>query len=294
MSDETLFSGYSFDCYAITDIGKKSRCNQDEVIEDYETGFFAVSDGMGGFSSGGAAAKLTKLEIPLRIRKSADETKLLAGRLNHTSETDNASKCTTVEPVGTDVIAEKAAQLLDEVTAEFSDFIYKTYNEEFFDYGATLSGVWLIGEKAVFVNIGDSRSYIFNNEHSELRQITHDHSVAAFLVENDVLTVDEAYDHPSKSQLRKFLGMKPHAKPETFIEPLKLHDIIFICSDGLYGMLRDDEIQAILCDVEQTGKSIEGTAKRLIDAANEAGGKDNISVVLVKINKTAERTKGAQ
>jgi protein phosphatase len=144
-------------------------------------------------------------------------------------------------------------------------------------FGATLCGAWFVGEWVVFVNIGDSRAYIWSG--GELKQITKDHSIAAHLVERGELTQEEARDHPSRTRLLRYVGMKPPIHPDIFTEKLTPECKVLLCSDGLYGMLTDAEIANILADND------EDAVKRLIDAANQSGGDDNISVVLIKTKR---------
>ena len=113
----------------------------------------------------------------------------------------------------------------------------------------------------------------------ELSQITSDHSIAAHLIAHGELTAEEARTHPSRSRLLRYVGMKPPVNPDIFIEKLSADCEILLCSDGLYGMLTDEEIAKIL---EAGG---DDAVKHLIYAANNAGGDDNIAVVLIKFRK---------
>ncbi|MDR2370229.1 MAG: SpoIIE family protein phosphatase, partial [Treponema sp.] len=145
--------------------------------------------------------------------------------------------------------------------------------------GATFCGVLLADSSAVFVSLGDSRAYILKKGDHLPRQITEDHNLAAEYVRRGVFTKEQAKNHPSSSQLVQFMGMEPPAEPDCFVEELSPGDTILLCSDGLYGMIDDNEIGRLL----GSGKSSDRVCKLLIAAANKAGGRDNISAVLVRL-----------
>jgi protein phosphatase len=243
---------YRADC--LTDIGKKRTSNQDVILEAPEYGFYAVSDGMGGLVHGGETSAMIKERLPLRIARIFAEAK---ERLTP----ENATAALT----------EQVCLLNEEI---FS--LGRADNVR--DFGATLTGVWFIGRHAVFINIGDSRGYIFRE--GGLRQITKDHTLAAYLVASGELTPEEAFGHSSNNRLMRYMGMNPPAKPETFIEEISPGCGILLCSDGLYGMITDEEIARIL---QEHGKA---PAQALIDAANARGGKDNISAAYIAVEAT--------
>jgi serine/threonine protein phosphatase PrpC len=131
----------------------------------------------------------------------------------------------------------------------------------------------------VFVNLGDSRGYLLDFYKRRIRQTTNDHNVAAELVANGEISREEARNHPASSALTRFVGMRNPALPETFIERVRSGDRILLCSDGLYGMVEDARLPRLL----RSGKGPARVAGRLIDAANRAGGRDNIAAVYIKI-----------
>jgi serine/threonine protein phosphatase PrpC len=236
-------------------VGLKRSSNQDEVVFCPDLGFFAVSDGMGGLYGGGATSTLIAKTLPGFIRVSYEDL--------------------VKEPT-----PEKAAELLSDAVKLLSDNIYDTLNfHDSINYGATLCGVWLVDSHAVFVNIGDSRGYIFNPKANKLTQITHDHNVADMLIKLGMLTKEGAKNHPSVSSLTRFVGMNSPAQPETFIEKINVDDRILLCSDWLHGMVGDQRLAKLL----HSGKSPERMVKRLIKEANSSGGRDNISAVYVRV-----------
>jgi serine/threonine protein phosphatase PrpC len=244
---------YTFSVDGGVDIGKKRSLNQDEIILLSDNLFFAVSDGMGGFISGGETSQMIKEAFGEIMKVACEEL----------SEAPSP---------------QRAKEILKEKILSLNESIYTKGKESGPDsFGATLSGVWLIGDSAVFVNIGDSRGYIFMD--NVLRQVTKDHNLADYLVEHGELTKEEARHHPSTSHLLKYIGMKPPATPDIFVEKLTPGCEMLLCSDGLYGMLEDEDIAKIL---SENGQIIE----KLINAANANGGKDNISVVHITVKSS--------
>lgn len=247
---------YEISFAGLVDIGMERTSNQDEVILCPAYGFFAVSDGMGGLKDGGKTSAMIKRVMPEILQH---------------AEGDLADESTP----------ERAAEVLRANIAMLSDSIYEAGNTgRSIDYGATLCGVWLIERSAVFINIGDSRGYLVKRDGS-CRQITKDHNVAAMLVESGNLTKEQAKHHSTSSRITRFVGMPKPAAPETFIEPLEAGDIMLFCSDGLHGMLEDETIfERLTCNSDP-----DVVCKRLIAAANSAGGRDNISAVYVRVKK---------
>jgi serine/threonine protein phosphatase PrpC len=251
---------YPFQADALVDMGLKRSSNQDEVIVWPQQGFYAVSDGMGGLpnNGGGVASGLIRQILPMMIE-------------NIAAEYQN-------EPT-----PENAARLLCEQVQLLSDNIYDTGNKEGFTrFGATLSGVWLAGNHAVFVSLGDSRGYILPYRKKYIRQITADHNVAALLLEKGEITKTEALNHPSSSQLFQFAGMPAPARPSIFIVEVKPGDRILLCSDGLHGVVDEKRISRLMCSARHNPGKV---CRNLINEANANGGRDNISAVYIKILK---------
>jgi len=249
---------YSFEFAARVDIGARRKENQDEVICCPTFGFFAVSDGMGGLLCGGDTSKLLAEIVP----KVFDE---ITGNLPE------------------DISPEFASALLRDIIGLICDDISGTKNSGYWstEYGATVCGVWLVGDHAVFVNLGDSRGYWLGSRKRHLTQITEDHNEAAELVASGELTRDMARFHPTSAYLTRFVGMESPAEPETFMQKVGPGDRLLVCSDGLHGMLEDNEIVKIM----RSSGSCESVADRLIDDANKAGGNDNISAVYIKVTE---------
>jgi len=254
----SAYSDYSFTYADRLDIGKVRRSNQDRTITCPEMGLFGVSDGMGGLRFGERTAELTASAVP-----------------------DALAHCLKNAVPG--MAAEDAAERLKNAIRMVSDVVFDAGNSRgSFDFGATLSCVLLVGGHAVFGNLGDSRGYVVRKEGgaSRIDQVTTDHNLASELVSQGKITKEEAMGHISSMQLLRFIGMEPPAGPEAFVVGIRQGDRLLLCSDGLHGMLTDEEI----CEIVAGGRCAEDIAQSLTDAANAAGGNDNISAVVIEVS----------
>jgi protein phosphatase len=157
--------------------------------------------------------------------------------------------------------------------------------------GTTLTGV-LVDEREdvpywLFVNVGDSRTYMLTN--GELAQVSVDHSEVQELVDAGTITMDEARRHPRRNVITRALGAQDGVRADFRYIPVALHDRVLICSDGLTGELTDEQITAILLREPHP----ERAAGHLVDAAIQAGGRDNITVIVVDVTGVDHETLGS-
>ena len=246
---------YRFRSAWMTDIGRLRKTNMDEAVFCPDMGFFAVSDGMGGLSGGKLASEFVRTSLP----------ELMPICMNEYEEERDAGK---------------AAQSLSTLVQQMSDRLYEAGNTEGrFVYGATFCGVWLLGNQAAFINLGDSRAYLLARYKKKPLQITEDQNLAGMLVKNGMMTKEEAKGHPASSRLTAFVGMQSPATPDVFIREVHPGDRILLCSDGLYGMTEERELARIM----RSSRSPDRICQRLIDSANAHGGCDNIAAVYLQI-----------
>ena len=245
---------YEYKAAGLVDIGRSRSSNQDEVVLAPECGLFAVSDGMGGLEDGGTASQYVRKVLPLVAETNIKEMK----------QAD----------------ADQAAGILGDYVQLISDRLYTQGNSpKHFRYGATVAGVLLHGDKAIFVCLGDSRGYLLPKYKHNPVQITDDMNIAGYLVRMGAMTREEAKDSPASSRLTAFVGMPVPATPETRIVDIKPGDRILLCSDGLYGMVPEREMARLM----RSGRNPEQVCRKLIDAANAYGGRDNISAVYIQV-----------
>jgi len=143
--------------------------------------------------------------------------------------------------------------------------------------GTTLTAALLHGDEISFGHVGDSRAYVFRG--GKLRQITNDHSLVEELRRQGKLTRDQAAEHPQRSVITRALGPEPTVDVDTLTFSARPGDVFLLCSDGLTTMLGDEDVAAILGRAE----NLQIAARRLVHAANERGGRDNITVVLFRL-----------
>lgn len=240
---------YSLRYAGITDQGLKRSSNQDELILAPELGLFGVSDGMGGVAFGDIAAKYVSQALPLMVgNMESAEGEALAEGLRRTVNT-------------------------------VSDALYNNQNTHGTRCGATAAAVQLSGEQAYFLWLGDSRGYLLPKYKKTLRPMTKDMNLAGLLVELGEITAEEAKTSPLSSRLTAFVGMTSPAEAAVNAVKVRPGDRLLLCSDGLYSMLEDREIARLL----RSSRSPEKVCRRLVEAANAAGGRDNISAVYIRI-----------
>ena len=235
--------------FSITDIGKKRKLNQDFVYTSEKPvgnlpNLFIVADGMGGHNAGDYASKVT--------------VETIVEKVGNSSETE----CTR--------ILEEAIQA--------ANTLIKTKSCESADLegmGTTVVVATCQGDRLNVANVGDSRLYVANGR--EMRQITKDHSWVEEMVRRGGLGREEARTHPGRNIITRAVGVDDRVKVDYFTVQLKEGDLILMCTDGLTNMLEDVEIRMIL----DGARDIVEKAQELVEAANERGGRDNISVILI-------------
>lgn len=234
--------------FSVTDIGKKRKLNQDFVFASEEPvgnlpNVFIVADGMGGHNAGDFASKCT-VETMVKEMKSCFEK----------SPIRILSKAIRV---ANDRIRRKASE-----------------DESLYGMGTTVVAATCMGKYLQVANVGDSRLYVINEA---IRQITRDHSLVEEMIRMGGIDREAARNHPDKNIITRAIGARDTVEIDFFHEELKPGDIVLMCSDGLTNMLDDEEIGRIL----KGQGTIEERAEKLVEAANDNGGKDNIAVIII-------------
>ena len=143
--------------------------------------------------------------------------------------------------------------------------------------GTTLTAALISSDEVSIVHVGDSRAYLYRD--GELRQLTRDHSLVEELRRQGKLTTEEAEEHPQRSIITRALGPEPDVEPDVHTHQARNGDVFLLCSDGLTSMIREDQVREILADSE----SLRSAVDRLVEEANRAGGRDNITVVCFRL-----------
>lgn len=254
--------------FGLTDVGRKRRHNEDAYLMDAERGLFVVADGMGGHAAGEVASRITVESIQEFISGTEDEHEnTWPFGFNNRYSLEGNRLTTAVEKANERVM--RAVQNRPELKG----------------MGTTVVAALFEPGRTTLVHVGDSRAYLFR--HGELRRLTDDHSWVQEQVNAGILTEDEAKSHPLKNVVTRALGGATHVAPDLIEIPTVAGDRYLLCSDGLTGMVGDDEI----VDLLKTDSSIEKVVRTLIELANEHGGVDNVTAIIVEVTaEAAERT----
>lgn len=231
--------------------------NLDQSGKMLPSGLFIVADGMGGQEAGEKASQSTVRQAFLQFV----EQRLLLDLGNSTRK----------------LTQETPADTLKTLIQQANHLLYQTRRSSGSDRGTTMTAALVIGNKAVIANVGDSRTYLWRQ--NQLTPITTDHSLVASLVKAGHIKPHEIYTHPQRNQIYRSLGDKAQVEIDLFEQPLQAGDRLLLCSDGLWEMVRDPDINKTLT----TSPSPQLACDRLIEIANVNGGEDNISAIVVNI-----------
>lgn len=147
--------------------------------------------------------------------------------------------------------------------------------------GTTVTAAYLDGDALALAHVGDSRAYLVRD--GDLLRLTEDHSLVEELLRGGKLTEEEAQEHPQRSVITRALGIEPIVEIDTWTYPLRPADVILLCSDGLTSMVSEPQVQAAILE----SSDLAAAADRLIAEANAAGGRDNITVLLFRVDESA-------
>lgn len=262
---------------ARSDPGQTHRLNQDSVLavlrppEDASTtGLFVVADGMGGHQAGEVASQLaveTLYEQLAWLLEQAESEATILG---------------AAAPANDEAAAVQLARRLETAVAEANRRIFNYAQENpahAGNLGTTLTAVLIADGLAAIANVGDSRTYVCRN--GTLVQITDDHSYIAGLVRQGQVEPDAVYTHPRRNVITRSLGNSERVAVDTWVMSVEAGDRLLLCSDGLWEMVRGTEALNEFLARQETPADI---VTKLIDAANVAGGRDNIGAVVVDVN----------
>lgn len=234
---------------SMTDIGKNRDMNQDFLFLSKTSvgnlpNLFIVADGMGGHKAGEYASKRS--------------VEIITESLIQSQET------------APERLLKQAVQKANYAILEAAENDPAKQG-----MGTTIVALTVIDEKACIANVGDSRLYILDDG---IRQITQDHSLVAEMVRKGELEQSQAKKHPDKNIITRAVGVADELKVDFFERELHPGDRVLLCSDGLTNMVSDEEILEIV----NTGGNLQDSAEKLVEKANENGGRDNITVILVE------------
>jgi PPM family protein phosphatase len=255
-----------FKIAARTDQGRVRKNNQDSVytgtlkLHGVSARLALVADGMGGAKAGEQASRIASEVARAQIQHNG------AGQ----SEPDDAAW----------------QELLRTAAREANRRVYEESrsDEDRKGMGTTLTIALIVGERLHVASVGDSRAYLLNaggvtEDGATTAQLTSDHSLVARLVDIGQITAEQARTHPQRNLLYRSIGTDPSVEVDTLSEQLEPGDVVLLCSDGLVNHVRDEEIAQIALEQLDPDRACE----QLVATANERGGRDNISVVIVRV-----------
>ncbi|HEY3728585.1 MAG TPA: Stp1/IreP family PP2C-type Ser/Thr phosphatase [Solirubrobacteraceae bacterium] len=214
---------------------------------------FVVADGMGGAQAGEVASRMAVEAFQRELSQQGSPEERLADR------------------------AKDANRRIYEISSS---------EHERAGMGTTLTAAYLDDANLAIAHVGDSRAYLFRD--ASLSRLTQDHSLVGELVRRGKLTEEQAAEHPQRSIITRALGVDPEVQVDTWTYPARAGDVVLLCSDGLTSMISEEQIAAILSEESD----LDQAAERLIAEANEAGGRDNITVVIFRLEDAGGESRG--
>jgi protein phosphatase len=245
----------------ITDIGRKRQKNEDSYLVNDKIHLYIVADGMGGHAGGEFASKIAVSTVE-EIIKGMDAPKEIKASYFYEQPQEN-----------------EEGKLKRAITQAGSKIVQRAIEDpDLRGMGTTATVLYFENSKAYVAHVGDSRAYCVRG--GEIIQITEDHSLVNEQLKSGLITEEEAKTHQLKNIITRSVGVQEEVEIDTIVWDVQPGDSYLLCSDGLSNMVQNHEIREIVLQ-----HNTEEAARRLVDLANERGGDDNITLILVKILK---------
>lgn len=238
-----------------TDRGLARAENEDNWCAVPDQGLFIVSDGMGGHQAGALASKIVVETLPVLLQRSMSDIEDLT------------------DPTAATQVAKTLVELSQQLRVASQRQIGLS------GMGATVVLAMVRGASALIAHLGDSRAYLLRDQN--LIQLTNDHSLVQLLLDSREIAPEDATNHPARGQVTQYVGMNGEALPQVQRIALCSGDRFLLCSDGLTGMI--DEVKVLSTLVNR--RTPREMCKQLISLANAAGGKDNITALIVSVSR---------
>jgi len=245
----------------VTDVGIKRTRNEDNLLTLGDENVYAVAYGMGGHSSGEIASQIA-----------------VEGIANFFKATRQDEEITWPYKMDKNRPYDENRFIMSIKLANLRIFEASQREARYRGMGTTIAGMNFVDGDVLIAHVGDSRVYRIRN--GQITQITEDHSLLNDYIKAKKLTPEEIENFPHKNVIVRALGMKETVLVDLSRHPLQEGDLFLACSDGLSGMVTDEQ----LLDVSQRTPDLEQAAKTMVEMANKAGGVDNITVILSRVN----------
>jgi len=246
-----------------TDIGRVRKNNEDACRVLSELKLFIVSDGMGGEAHGEVASAIAVDTITAHCAESCEDISAPYGEVLSPDLSEKTNRLASAVRLANHCIYEAS---LD--------------NPAWRGMGATVVAAWLDGARMSLVHVGDSRAYLFRT--GTLKRLTSDHTLVAEQVRRGLIRPEESHLSKMQNVLIRALGVQEHVELDATEYLLSSGDILLLCTDGLTRMVQDSEIAKILPESSDAQTS----ADQLVLLANDRGGEDNVSVIVVRTDET--------
>lgn len=247
----------------VTDVGKRRDHNEDIFLIDEHLGLYMVCDGMGGHAAGEVASRIAAETVKRFLEATnSDEDLTWPFELDESLSMEGNRLRTAIRLANRHVL-----HAIQE-------------KHEYRGMGTTIATVTVFNQMAHLGHVGDSRIYLIRA--GELKQVTEDHSWIGEQMRQGILSKDEASRHPLRNVITRALGSREDVEVDVQEQVLQPDDRLLLCSDGLTTMLNDEEISRT---VAEAGGDIDKACRRLVDKANDRGGEDNVTVVMVQYVK---------
>jgi protein phosphatase len=256
-------SGVRITCEAVSDVGRKRKGNEDALFLNEEQRLFVVADGMGGHAAGEVASRVA-------VEAIAEFVALTGGNQEITW------------PFGLDDSISYEGNRLKTAVRHANSRVLEATREsaEYEGMATTVAAVLVDGDTANLAHVGDSRIYLFHD--GKIEQLTRDHSWVNEQIETGAISPEQARSHPLRNVVTRALGGRADLVVDIQSRRMAAGDMLLLCSDGLTTMVADADIARILG--ESQGDVAKGAAD-LVNEANQRGGEDNITVVLLKFGE---------
>lgn len=244
--------------YGATDVGRRREINEDALMRDDALGLWVVADGMGGHAAGEIASQEAIDTVYGMVKRGKADLNLS-------------------EPVSEKTLA-AACRLLEGAVqaATYMVFALGEMDKGKSGMGTTITAMMAIEGFVITAQVGDSRIYQIRD--TVVTQLTEDHTLVAWQIKQGFITAEEAKHSRHKNVITRAVGNRDYVQVDTGVIELQLGDQYLLCSDGLHGYLRPDEIAGMAASGGQE------SVQRFIDLANARGGKDNITAILVEVS----------
>ncbi|HXK60562.1 MAG TPA: Stp1/IreP family PP2C-type Ser/Thr phosphatase [Acidobacteriota bacterium] len=246
-------------CAALTDVGRKRHINQDFMVLNRSSALYILADGMGGHSSGEVAAKVA-----------ANAVNDFVTMANEPQEMTWPFGYSATIPYEYNVL-KTAVSLANLKVCHLAEL-----EEQYAGMGSTLVAVWIRADKAFYCYVGDSRIYLLRDR--QFTQLSEDETLVRELLHRGVITPEEAKNHQMRHVVTRAIGMRGRLDVDVREQKLRPGDLIMLCSDGLTDRVSDAE----LCQELTREASLDELCRSVVNLANQAGGDDNITVILLR------------